>query len=90
MAQPASAGLTGWRQSLTGRFGPPAAGQRAAAQPLGGVLIQQDNASTNAYVYQRTAVARPFVGCKAAAPGRQGTAVAAAPVQAAAAGSESV
>ena len=88
-AQPASAGLTGWRQSLTGRFGAPAAGGRAAAQPLGGVRIEQDNASTNAYVYQRTAVARPFAGCKAAAPGRQGTAMAAAPVQAAAAGSES-
>ncbi len=65
-AQPASAGLAGWHRSTTGRFGASAAVHTGAARRPAGVRIQQDDARTNAYVYQRAEVARPL-SCREAA-----------------------
>jgi hypothetical protein len=84
-AQPASAGLAGWRRSATGRFCASTAGRGGAARRPAGVRIQQDDARTNAYVYQRAEVARPLFlrggcpgvqrGCRrrSHAPGGRGT-----------------
>ncbi|KAK9834900.1 hypothetical protein WJX81_007315 [Elliptochloris bilobata] len=56
LASPSS-GLTGWRRSLTGVFTMPAATALVHPGQAQRVLIKQENATTNAYLYQRTPVA---------------------------------
>ncbi|KAK9823048.1 hypothetical protein WJX81_003290 [Elliptochloris bilobata] len=52
-----SAGLTGWRRSLTGKFSAPSAAEFAQPRLASAISIEQDNSSTNAYLYQRAVVA---------------------------------
>ena len=58
-AQAATAGLTGWRRSTTGKFSVPAAAAPAQPGQAQRITIEQEDTSTNAYLYQRTPVACP-------------------------------
>ena len=57
--QPPAAGLTGWRRSATGKFSIASGVEddsSAGSTPL--VVIEQEDATTNAYVYQRALAVR--------------------------------
>ena len=53
-SQPAAAGLTGWRRSETGKFSIASGVENALSDgSTPEVFIEQEDSSTNAYVYQR-------------------------------------